>query len=192
MSQAHLTSKAGRPSSKCTYGPSNWTLLWTKTDWPGRWLPPHQASQASWAALCEKMPCWLSCQCFWNILSVFLSSPGADIANVCNESALIAARHLNPHVEGKHFEQAIDRVIGGGLSCLPCPCIIMLSQLCESVLIKSTIAMKINICQQLIFPEKTNDDNETRCHGKKLTFVFILWKCDEMRNPLHYWTFNLT
>uniref|UniRef100_A0A6Q2ZPQ3 AAA+ ATPase domain-containing protein n=1 Tax=Esox lucius TaxID=8010 RepID=A0A6Q2ZPQ3_ESOLU len=38
---------------------------------------------------------------------------GADIANVCNEAALIAARHLNPHVEGKHFEQAIDRVIGG-------------------------------------------------------------------------------
>ncbi|XP_055790563.1 AFG3-like protein 1 isoform X1 [Salvelinus fontinalis] len=38
---------------------------------------------------------------------------GADIANVCNEAALIAARHLNPHVEGKHFEQAIDRVVGG-------------------------------------------------------------------------------
>ncbi|KAJ7998028.1 hypothetical protein DPEC_G00218290 [Dallia pectoralis] len=38
---------------------------------------------------------------------------GADIANVCNEAALIAARHLSPHVEGKHFEQAIDRVIGG-------------------------------------------------------------------------------
>lgn len=38
---------------------------------------------------------------------------GADIANVCNEAALIAARHLNPAVNGKHFEQAIDRVIGG-------------------------------------------------------------------------------
>uniref|UniRef100_A0A673X8D4 AFG3-like AAA ATPase 1 n=1 Tax=Salmo trutta TaxID=8032 RepID=A0A673X8D4_SALTR len=38
---------------------------------------------------------------------------GADIANVCNEAALIAARHLNPHVEGKHFEQALDRVVGG-------------------------------------------------------------------------------
>uniref|UniRef100_A0A665TF42 Si:ch1073-174d20.2 n=1 Tax=Echeneis naucrates TaxID=173247 RepID=A0A665TF42_ECHNA len=38
---------------------------------------------------------------------------GADIANVCNEAALIAARHLNPSVNGKHFEQAIDRVIGG-------------------------------------------------------------------------------
>ena len=40
-------------------------------------------------------------------------SPGADIANVCNEAALIAARHLNTSVNGKHFEQAIDRVIGG-------------------------------------------------------------------------------
>ncbi|XP_063052702.1 AFG3-like protein 2 [Engraulis encrasicolus] len=38
---------------------------------------------------------------------------GADIANVCNEAALIAARHLNAHVSVKHFEQAIDRVIGG-------------------------------------------------------------------------------
>ncbi|XP_023119143.2 AFG3-like protein 1 [Amphiprion ocellaris] len=38
---------------------------------------------------------------------------GADIANVCNEAALIAARHMNPSVNGKHFEQAIDRVIGG-------------------------------------------------------------------------------
>ncbi|XP_071315558.1 mitochondrial inner membrane m-AAA protease component AFG3L1-like isoform X2 [Trachinotus anak] len=38
---------------------------------------------------------------------------GADIANVCNEAALIAARHMNPSVNSKHFEQAIDRVIGG-------------------------------------------------------------------------------
>ncbi|XP_030650089.1 AFG3-like protein 1 [Chanos chanos] len=38
---------------------------------------------------------------------------GADIANVCNEAALIAARHLNEAVNAKHFEQAIDRVIGG-------------------------------------------------------------------------------
>lgn len=38
---------------------------------------------------------------------------GADIANVCNEAALIAARFLNPAVNAKHFEQAIDRVIGG-------------------------------------------------------------------------------
>ncbi|KAM4572500.1 mitochondrial inner membrane m-AAA protease component AFG3L1 isoform 2-T2 [Odontesthes bonariensis] len=38
---------------------------------------------------------------------------GADIANVCNEAALIAARHLNTSVSAKHFEQAIDRVIGG-------------------------------------------------------------------------------
>lgn len=38
---------------------------------------------------------------------------GADIANVCNEAALIAARHLNPHVDVKHFEQAVERVIGG-------------------------------------------------------------------------------
>ncbi|KAI3377848.1 hypothetical protein L3Q82_008986, partial [Scortum barcoo] len=38
---------------------------------------------------------------------------GADIANVCNEAALIAARHLNKHISTKHFEQAVERVIGG-------------------------------------------------------------------------------
>ncbi|XP_019126013.1 AFG3-like protein 1 isoform X2 [Larimichthys crocea] len=38
---------------------------------------------------------------------------GADIANVCNEAALIAARHLNQHISTKHFEQAVERVIGG-------------------------------------------------------------------------------
>eukprot|EP00061_Rhincodon_typus_P018009 g46985.t1 len=37
---------------------------------------------------------------------------GADIANVCNEAALIAARHLNESIHVKHFEQAIERVIG--------------------------------------------------------------------------------
>ncbi|XP_061550039.1 AFG3-like protein 2 isoform X2 [Phycodurus eques] len=38
---------------------------------------------------------------------------GADIANVCNEAALIAARHLCDAIGQKHFEQAIERVIGG-------------------------------------------------------------------------------
>ncbi|KAL6049638.1 AFG3-like protein 2 [Balamuthia mandrillaris] len=38
---------------------------------------------------------------------------GADIANVCNEAALIAARHEKSEVDDEDFEQAIDRVIGG-------------------------------------------------------------------------------
>lgn len=38
---------------------------------------------------------------------------GADIANVCNEAALIAARDLNEHIVLKHFEQAIERVVAG-------------------------------------------------------------------------------
>lgn len=38
---------------------------------------------------------------------------GADIANACNEAALIAARHSDDHVEFRHFEQAIERVIAG-------------------------------------------------------------------------------
>ncbi|KAK6983429.1 AFG3-like protein 2 [Biomphalaria glabrata] len=38
---------------------------------------------------------------------------GADIANVCNEAALIAARDLNTSIQQKHFEQAIERVVAG-------------------------------------------------------------------------------
>mmetsp|Transcript_4634 Transcript_4634/g.11903 ORF Transcript_4634/g.11903 Transcript_4634/m.11903 type:complete len:719 (-) Transcript_4634:29-2185(-) len=38
---------------------------------------------------------------------------GADIANVCNEAALIAAREAADDVKTIHFEKAIDRVIGG-------------------------------------------------------------------------------
>ncbi|CAF0920916.1 unnamed protein product [Adineta ricciae] len=38
---------------------------------------------------------------------------GADVSNVCNEAALIAARDLNSEIELKHFEAAIDRVIAG-------------------------------------------------------------------------------
>lgn len=38
---------------------------------------------------------------------------GADIANACNEAALIAARRGDAFIEWKHFEQAIERVIAG-------------------------------------------------------------------------------
>nr|NVI71741.1 putative AFG3-like protein 2 [Cucujiformia] len=38
---------------------------------------------------------------------------GADIANVCNEAALIAARDLNETISMKNFEQAIERVVAG-------------------------------------------------------------------------------
>ncbi|MBQ2046488.1 MAG: ATP-dependent zinc metalloprotease FtsH [Muribaculaceae bacterium] len=38
---------------------------------------------------------------------------GADIANVCNEAALIAARHNKKEVERQDFINAVDRIIGG-------------------------------------------------------------------------------
>ena len=38
---------------------------------------------------------------------------GADIANVCNEAALIAARDLSPSIIKKHFDAAIERVVAG-------------------------------------------------------------------------------
>ncbi len=38
---------------------------------------------------------------------------GAEIANVCNEAALIAARHNKERIEMKDFQDAVDRTIGG-------------------------------------------------------------------------------
>ena len=38
---------------------------------------------------------------------------GADIANVCNEAALIAARHNKEYVTKQDFLNAVDRIVGG-------------------------------------------------------------------------------
>ena len=38
---------------------------------------------------------------------------GADIANVCNEAALIAARQSKQYIEKEDFLAAVDRIIGG-------------------------------------------------------------------------------
>ena len=38
---------------------------------------------------------------------------GADIANVCNEAALIAARYNKPSVTKQDFLDAVDRIVGG-------------------------------------------------------------------------------
>jgi cell division protease FtsH len=38
---------------------------------------------------------------------------GADIANVCNEAALIAARHDKKAVDKQDFLDAVDRIVGG-------------------------------------------------------------------------------
>jgi len=53
-----------------------------------------------------------------NVDIVFLAKQtpgfsGADIANVCNESALIAARKSHKSVNRQDFMDAIDRIIGG-------------------------------------------------------------------------------
>ena len=37
---------------------------------------------------------------------------GADLANVCNEAALMAARDSCPDISTKHFEYALERIMG--------------------------------------------------------------------------------
>lgn len=51
-----------------------------------------------------------------NITKLAIQTPGfagADIANICNEAALIAARKGKSEVDMSDFNDAIDRVIGG-------------------------------------------------------------------------------
>ncbi len=53
-----------------------------------------------------------------NVIIEFLAKQtpgfsGADIANVCNEAALIAARNNKKSVEKQDFLDAVDRIIGG-------------------------------------------------------------------------------
>jgi cell division protease FtsH len=51
-----------------------------------------------------------------NIAKLAIQTPGfagADIANICNEAALIAARKGKTEVDMSDFNDAIDRVIGG-------------------------------------------------------------------------------
>jgi ATP-dependent Zn protease len=56
----------------------------------------------------------LACVCFAGRLAALTPGfSGADIANVCNEAALVAARRGAASVTMQHFEEAIDRVIGG-------------------------------------------------------------------------------
>ena len=51
-----------------------------------------------------------------NIESLAQQTPGfsgADIANMCNEAALIAARHDKKSIEHQDFLDAVDRIVGG-------------------------------------------------------------------------------
>jgi len=43
----------------------------------------------------------------------YIFHEGADIANVCNEAALFAARHKQKQVKGSDLEYAVERVVGG-------------------------------------------------------------------------------
>ena len=38
---------------------------------------------------------------------------GADLANLCNEAAIRAARGSNKSITLKHFEEAADRILTG-------------------------------------------------------------------------------
>ena len=60
--------------------------------------------------------CIPPCLCTWLYVCTYV---GADIANVCNEAALIAARFMANDVQMTHFEQAIDRVVAG-VWCMLC------------------------------------------------------------------------
>ncbi|GAA99722.1 uncharacterized protein L969DRAFT_89575 [Mixia osmundae IAM 14324] len=81
-------------------------------------LPPLAASLGSNPAAKPESPDDVDTNPFVTKLAHKLAAhtpgfSGADIANVCNEAALVAARKGADWVNEKHFEQAIDRVIAG-------------------------------------------------------------------------------
>jgi len=47
------------------------------------------------------------------ILQCYITTVGADIANICNEAALHAARNKNTAVDTTDFEYAVQRVTAG-------------------------------------------------------------------------------
>jgi ATP-dependent Zn protease len=56
------------------------------------------------------------CSCEGNLTSTFLAFlpvTGADIANVCNEAALYAARSLRRAITVEDFDYAVERVVAG-------------------------------------------------------------------------------
>ena len=46
-------------------------------------------------------------------MNEYIQQAGADIANVCNEAALHAAREGQNMVDGQNFDHAIERVVFG-------------------------------------------------------------------------------
>ena len=73
----------------------------------------HLCLTTSVSDLCRIVTTFVSRKQTCNQLDCFVL--GADIANVCNEAALIAARDLNESILQQHFEQAIERVVAGEL-----------------------------------------------------------------------------
>lgn len=47
------------------------------------------------------------------MVTVYLFSSGADIANVCNEAAIYAATNNKDQVTMAHMDYALQRIIGG-------------------------------------------------------------------------------
>jgi len=52
----------------------------------------------------------------------YLLMLGADIANICNEAALHAARSKSPAVDTTDFEYAVQRVTAGSLQLFTITC----------------------------------------------------------------------
>lgn len=82
------------------------------------------------------------------ICCVFLRVSGADIALVCNEAALIAARHLSQHISTTHFEQAVERVIGGKLTSTFMPLMEFLLDMVSMSLVRN-LTVKLILIRQI-------------------------------------------
>ena len=71
---------------------------------------PLKISLRSWES--KKKP-FVLLTTWCNALCTCIDFLGADIANICNEAALIAARDAEKEIQMTHFEQAVERVVAG-------------------------------------------------------------------------------
>lgn len=81
---------------------------------------------------------------------------GADVSNVCNEAALIAAREACQEIEWKHFDQAIERVVAGMHLLIILVVYTLLYRTIYQSLNSATRAFLFIFSSQIFFPDINN------------------------------------
>lgn len=115
-----LCSALHSAASSLSSGPASTGLHWPRALYPTSYTsplrlnPPHSPPPPPLQVHLGKLKLQRAIEAYSERLAALTPGfSGADIANVCNEAALVAARGAKDAVDMPDFETAIDRVIGG-------------------------------------------------------------------------------